>query len=95
MPYQSGIETYLKFLDGTQHSLRVAVYELTEPRVVDKVLELKQRGIKDIIILLDKSQTVAPLRTLRTGADQALARCRHRGGGWYERAEAQHHALEG
>jgi phosphatidylserine/phosphatidylglycerophosphate/cardiolipin synthase-like enzyme len=59
MPYQSGIDAYLKFLDGTKTSLRVAVYELTEPRIVDKAIELKQRGVKDIIFLLDHSQTVA------------------------------------
>jgi phosphatidylserine/phosphatidylglycerophosphate/cardiolipin synthase-like enzyme len=59
MPYESGIDAYLNFLDGTRHSLRIAVYELSEPRIVDKVLELKQRGVKDIIFLLDKSQTVS------------------------------------
>ena len=59
MPYDSGIDTYLKFLDGTKHSLRIAVYELSEPRIIDKVLELHQNGVKDIIFLLDKSQTVS------------------------------------
>jgi phosphatidylserine/phosphatidylglycerophosphate/cardiolipin synthase-like enzyme len=60
MPYQSGIDAYLNFLDGTKHSLRIAVYELSEPRIVDKVIELKEkRGVKDIIFLLDKSQTVS------------------------------------
>lgn len=59
MPYQSGVDAYLKFLDGTKRSLRVAVYELTEPRIVDKWLELQQNGVKDIIVLLDKSQTVS------------------------------------
>ncbi|MBU6453936.1 MAG: hypothetical protein KGS72_19310 [Cyanobacteria bacterium REEB67] len=59
MPYQSGIDTYLKFMDGTRQSLRVAVYNLSDPRVVDKAIELKQRGVNDIIFLLDKSQTVS------------------------------------
>jgi phosphatidylserine/phosphatidylglycerophosphate/cardiolipin synthase-like enzyme len=59
MPYESGIDTYLEFMDGTRHSLRVAIYNLSEPRVVDKAIELKQRGINDIIFLLDKSQTVS------------------------------------
>lgn len=60
MPYESGIDAYLKFLDGTKKSLRVANYELSDPRIVDKVLELKQqRGISDIKFLLDKSQTVS------------------------------------
>ncbi len=60
MPYESGIDAYLNFLDGTKKSLRVAVYELSEPRIVDKVIELKEkRGVKDIIFLLDKSQTVS------------------------------------
>ncbi|MBS2010822.1 MAG: hypothetical protein JST01_27475 [Cyanobacteria bacterium SZAS TMP-1] len=60
MPYQSGLDAYLKFLDGTQHSLRIAVYALTEPKIVDKLLELKQeRKINDIVLLLDKSQTVS------------------------------------
>jgi phosphatidylserine/phosphatidylglycerophosphate/cardiolipin synthase-like enzyme len=59
-PDQSGIDAYLQFLDGTKKSLRVAVYEMTEPKVVDKLIELKQkRGINDIIVLLDKTQTVA------------------------------------
>ena len=60
MPNQNGIDPYLQFLDGTKKSLRVAVYELSEPRIVDKVIELKQqRGVKDIVFLLDKSQTVS------------------------------------
>lgn len=59
MPYESGIDAYLNYLDGTKKSLRIAVYELSEPKVVDKVLELKQRGVKDIVFLLDKSQTVS------------------------------------
>jgi len=60
MPYESGLDAYLKFLDGTRSSLRVAVYALTEPKIVDKLIELKQdRKIKDIIVLLDKSQTVS------------------------------------
>jgi hypothetical protein len=59
MPYQSGIDKYLAYLDGTRTSLRIAVYELSEPRVVDKVLELQGRGVKDIKFLLDKSQTIS------------------------------------
>jgi|GEM_PF-494647 len=60
MPYESGLDAYLNFLDGTRSSLRVAVYALTEPKIADKLIELKQdRKIKDIIVLLDKSQTVA------------------------------------
>jgi len=58
-PYQSGIDAYLNFLDGTKQSLRIANYELSDPRIVDKVLELKQRGVTDIKFLLDKSQTVS------------------------------------
>jgi len=59
MPYESGIDTYLNFLDGTQHSLRGAIYALSDPRVVDKILELKKRGVNDIKFLVDKSQTVS------------------------------------
>lgn len=56
-PYESGLASYLKFLDGTRSSLRIAVYSLTEEEIVDKLIELKGRG-KDIVVLVDKSQSV-------------------------------------
>jgi phosphatidylserine/phosphatidylglycerophosphate/cardiolipin synthase-like enzyme len=56
-PYESGLARYLKFLDGTRSSLRIAVYSLTEEEIVDKLIELKGRG-KDIVVLVDRSQSV-------------------------------------
>ncbi|HNN62270.1 MAG TPA: phospholipase D-like domain-containing protein, partial [Candidatus Obscuribacter sp.] len=58
-PYQSGLAAYLNFLDGTKHSLRIASYSLTEESITDKLIELKGRGVKDIIVLVDKSQTLS------------------------------------
>jgi len=58
-PYQSGLAAYLNFLDGTKHSLRIASYSLTEESITDKPIELKGRGVKDIIVLVDKSQTLS------------------------------------
>ena len=58
-PYQSGLAAYLNFLDGTKHSLRIASYSLTEGSITDKLIELKGRGVKDIIVLVDKSQTLS------------------------------------
>lgn len=58
-PYQSGLAAYLKFLDGTKHSLRIASYSLTEESITDKLIELKGRGVNDIIVLVDRSQTLS------------------------------------
>lgn len=57
-PYQNGLERYLEFLDGTKKSLRIASYSFTERSITDKVIELKGRGVKDIVVLVDKSQTL-------------------------------------
>jgi phosphatidylserine/phosphatidylglycerophosphate/cardiolipin synthase-like enzyme len=58
-PYQNGLERYLEFLDGTKKSLRIASYSFTEKSITDKLIELKGRGVKDIVVLVDKSQTLS------------------------------------
>lgn len=56
-PYDSGIDNYLSFLDEARQSVHIADYSFTEPRIVDKLLELKSKRKVDIHLLLDKSQT--------------------------------------
>ena len=56
-PYEDGIGAYLKFLDRAEKSVHIAVYTFTDPRIYDKLLELHGRGVKDIHVLLDLSQT--------------------------------------
>ncbi len=56
-PYEDGIGAYLKFLDRAQKSVHIAVYTFTDQRIYDKLLELHGRGVKDIHVLLDLSQT--------------------------------------
>lgn len=56
-PYEDGLEAYLRFLDRAEKSVHIAVYTFTDPRIYDKLLELNARGVKDIHILIDLSQT--------------------------------------
>lgn len=56
-PYEDGIGNYLKFLDRAQRSVHIAAYSFTDERIADKLIELKKRGVKDIRVLLDLSQT--------------------------------------
>ncbi len=56
-PYEDGLAAYLKFLDRAEKSVHIAVYTFTDPRIYDKLLELHSRGVKDIHILIDLSQT--------------------------------------
>lgn len=57
-PYEDGLAAYLKFLDRAQHKVRVGVYSFTEKAIADKLIELHQRGVKDIKVLVDLSQSV-------------------------------------
>jgi len=57
-PYEDGIANYLAFLDKAQRSVLIADYSFTDPRIVDKLIELKTgRKQVDIHLLLDLSQT--------------------------------------
>ncbi len=56
-PYEDGLAAYLKFLDRAEKSVHIAVYTFTDPRIYDKLLELHGRGVKDIHVLIDLSQT--------------------------------------
>jgi phosphatidylserine/phosphatidylglycerophosphate/cardiolipin synthase-like enzyme len=56
-PYEDGTAAYLKFLDRAQKSVHMSVYVLTEPRIVDKLIELKTQRKVDVHVLLDLSQT--------------------------------------
>lgn len=58
-PFEDGLAEYLKFLDGTQHKLRIATYVLTEDSITDKLIELKKTRGVDVKVLLDRSQSVA------------------------------------
>ncbi len=58
-PYEDGQESFLKFLDGTKTKLRVAVYSYTNDAITDKIIELHHRGVKDIKVLVDQSQSVS------------------------------------
>ncbi len=56
-PYESGIDSFLDFLDQAHQSVHIADYAFTDPRVVDKLIELKTKRGVGIRLLLDKSQT--------------------------------------
>ncbi|MDQ5935176.1 MAG: hypothetical protein QG574_2482 [Cyanobacteriota bacterium erpe_2018_sw_21hr_WHONDRS-SW48-000092_B_bin.40] len=58
-PYEDAQAEYLKFLDGTKHKLRIGVYSYTNDAITDKIVELHRRGVKDIKVIVDKSQSVA------------------------------------
>lgn len=58
-PYEDGLASYLNFLDRAKHKIRVGVYSYTEKAVTDKLIELHRRGVKDIKVLVDQSQSVA------------------------------------
>jgi phosphatidylserine/phosphatidylglycerophosphate/cardiolipin synthase-like enzyme len=57
-PYEDGMDAYLKFLDGAKRKVRVGVYSFTLAPVTDKLIELHQKGVKDIKVLVDLSQSV-------------------------------------
>lgn len=56
-PYESGIDNYLAMLDRAKRSVFIADYAFTDPRIADKLIELKTKRNVEIRILLDKSQT--------------------------------------
>lgn len=56
-PYEEGLPHYLSFLDRARHSVHIAAYSFTDPHIYDKLIELHNRGVKDIHVLLDLSQT--------------------------------------
>jgi len=58
-PYDDGQAEFLRFLDGTRHKLRIGVYSYTNDALTDKIIELHNRGVKDIKVLVDQSQSVA------------------------------------
>jgi type IV secretion system protein VirD4 len=55
-PQQDGIGEYLKFLDKAHTSVHVACYSFTDPRITEKLIELRKRGVT-VRVLLDRSQT--------------------------------------
>ena len=56
-PYEDGIGNYLSFLEKAQRSIHIADYSFTDPRIVDKLIELKTKRKVDTHLLLDLSQT--------------------------------------
>lgn len=57
-PYEDGAAAYLDFIGRAEKSIHTSVYVLTEPRIVDKLIELKTGPRKvDVHVLLDLSQT--------------------------------------
>jgi phosphatidylserine/phosphatidylglycerophosphate/cardiolipin synthase-like enzyme len=58
-PYDDGIGSYLSFLDRAHSSIYIADYSFTDPRIADKLIELKKtrKGLH-IHVLLDESQTL-------------------------------------
>lgn len=56
-PQEDGLAAYLRFLDRAQTSVHIAAYTFTDPRIYDKLLELHARGVRDIHVLIDLSQT--------------------------------------
>src|SRR5262249_5280297 len=56
-PYDDGIGNYLSFLDRANESVYIADYSFTDPRIVDKLIELKTKRKVDVHLLLDLSQT--------------------------------------
>jgi phosphatidylserine/phosphatidylglycerophosphate/cardiolipin synthase-like enzyme len=57
-PYDDGIGSYLAFLDRAQKSVYVADYSFTDPRIADKLVELKTKRNVDVHVILDESQTL-------------------------------------
>lgn len=57
-PVDNGIESYLKFLSRARQSVYISVYAFTDARIADKLIELKKGGVKEIRVILDKSQTL-------------------------------------
>jgi len=55
-PYEDGLARYLEFLDRAKSSVRVAVFTFTEPRIADKLIELKTQRKVDVKVLMDLSQ---------------------------------------
>lgn len=56
-PYEDGLDAYLEFLDRAHTSVHVAAYSYTDPRVTDKLIELKTKRKVTVHVLLDLSQT--------------------------------------
>lgn len=56
-PYEDGLDAYLNFLDRAHKSVHIAAYSYTDPRVTDKLIELKTKRTVTVRILLDLSQT--------------------------------------
>jgi phosphatidylserine/phosphatidylglycerophosphate/cardiolipin synthase-like enzyme len=57
-PYDDGIGNYLSFLDRAHKSVYIADYAFTDPRIADRLVELKKTRNVDIHVLLDESQTL-------------------------------------
>jgi phosphatidylserine/phosphatidylglycerophosphate/cardiolipin synthase-like enzyme len=57
-PYDDGIGNYLSFLDKARSSIYIADYSFTDPRIADKLVELKVKRKVDIHLVLDESQTL-------------------------------------
>lgn len=56
-PHEDGLKAYLSFLDKARETVFIACYGFTEPSIVDKLIELKDRGVK-VRVLLDRSQSL-------------------------------------
>ncbi len=75
-PDENGLKAYLSFLDKAKESVFIACYGFTEPAIVDKLIELKQRGVK-VRILLDRSQShgkyqIDPIKRLRAAGIEVV-----------------------
>lgn len=57
-PVDDGIGSYLEFLGRARQSVYISVYAFTDARITDKLIELKENGVKEIHVILDKSQTL-------------------------------------
>jgi phosphatidylserine/phosphatidylglycerophosphate/cardiolipin synthase-like enzyme len=55
-PYDDGLEAYLDFLGEAKSTVHIAGYAFTELRIVDKLVELRSRGVS-VSVLMDRDQT--------------------------------------
>ncbi len=54
-PYQDGESHFLQFLDSAKSKCYVASYSITDPNIIDKLVQLHSRGV-DVEVLTDKTQ---------------------------------------
>jgi len=56
-PSEQGLPSYLQFLDQAKKSVFIAAYGFTEPSIVDKLIELKEKRGVTVRLVLDRSQS--------------------------------------